>query len=474
MICLINPPNPPGTVSNKDTMGGFGQLYSADSPIKMPPIDLAYIAALLKKEEVEFKVFECLGLNWKLPHLSKNVKEAKPDLIGIRTSTPTFGWDLKVANLLKGESNSKIVLFGPHVGIYSNEAIDHSSVDGIILGEPEFTFLEVVIKGFDDTDGVWFKRDGKIVKNKNRGFIENLDSLPFPAWELLPYQEYDLGKYVRNIRPCATVLASRGCPFGCDYCPYPVSQGKKWRTRSISNVVDELEYLEKTLGIKAVLFRDPEFSLKRRRVIGICNTMIERRLGIKWRCETRIDTLDEELISLFAKAGCIGINIGIESVDAEVLKRMNRKTFSPNKTFRIMDVCKRNGIDVFVFFILGLPGETVESSLKTIKYAKRLNPSFVQFTAATPYKGTELYNWAKKNGYIEGLDMEQVTGFDVIMGNENITAEKLKDIVDYAHNYFTHTTIKDIVVKNLRLFSFLRAMKKTIALRKQEKDILLR
>ncbi len=474
MICLINPPSPPGTVSNKDTMGGFGQLYSTDSPIKMPPIDLVYIAALLRKEKVEFKVFECLGLNWELAHLSKKVKESKPDLIGIRTSTPTFGWDLKTANLLKGESNSKIVLFGPHVGIYSNEVLARPSIDGIILGEPEFTFLEIAKKGFENTEGVWFKRDGKIVKNKNRGFIEDLDSLPFPAWELLPYQEYDLEKYVRNIKPCTTVLASRGCPFGCDYCPYPVSQGKKWRTRSISNVIDELEYLEKKLGIKAVLFRDPEFSLERKRVVAFCNTMIERRLGIKWRCETRIDTLDEELISFFAKAGCIGINIGIESVDAEVLRRMNRKTVSPNKTFRIMDACKRNGIDVFVFFILGLPGETVESSLKTIKYAKRLNPPFVQFTVATPYKGTELYNWAKKNGYIDDLNMEQVTGFDVIMGNENITAEKLKDILDYAHNYFTHTTIKDIVVKNLRLFSFLRAMKKTIALRKQEKNILLR
>ena len=474
MIALINPPNPPNAVSNKDMMGGFGQLYGANSPIKVPPIDLGYIAALLKREEIEFNVFECLGMNWGLPQLLENVKRIKPNLIGIRTSTPTFEWDIKVADFLKREVRSKIVLFGPHVEIYANETIARPSVDGIILGEPEFTFLEITKKGFENADGLWFKRDGKIVKNRNRGFIEDLNSLPFPAWGLLPYTEYNLGNYLRDIKPCVIVLASRGCPFGCYYCPYPVSQGRKWRTRSISNVIDELEYLEKALRIKSILFRDPEFSLERERVVGICNGIIDRGLGIKWRCETRIDTLDEELINLFAKAGCIGINVGIESVDTEVLKRVSRKVFSLERAIRIIDACKRNGIDAFVFFILGLPGETVKSSLKTIRYAKKLNPHFVQFTVVTPYKGTKLWKWAKERGFIDELNLGKVTGFEVIMGNENISREKLRDSVKFAYSYFNSITLKESILKNFRPFNFLRDLRKIIALRKQEKDILSR
>ncbi len=453
MILLINPPNPPNAVSNKDMMGGFGQLYGANSLIKVPPIDLAYIAALLKREKINFNVFECLGLGWDISKLLKQLGEikttkqdrtTKPWLIGIRTSTPTFKWDLKVADLIKSklkklnlDLNSKIVFFGPHVAVYSNETITYSSIDAIIFGEPEFAFLSIAKKGFENTEGIWFKKDGQIIKNKPREFIENLNELPFPAWDLLPYTKYYFGEYLRYLQPAVTVLTSRGCPYNCDYCPYPLAQGKKWRARTALNIVNELQYIENKFGVKAVLFRDPEFSLDKKRTIDICKAIINKRLKIKWRCETRIDTLDEEIIDLFAKAGCIGINVGIESVNAKVLKRTNRKVFSLKKAIKIINVCKKNKIEAFVFFILGLPGETVQSTLTSVKYAKKLNPQFVQFTVVTPYKGTKLYDWAEKKGYIgKGFNLEKVTGFEVVMGNENISKEKLQELVKFAYDYF--------------------------------------
>lgn len=472
LIALVNPPSPPNAVSNKDTMGGFGQLYPEDCRTKIPPLDLAYTAAVLKKHSIPLKVIDCLGLNFNKELLMQTLKEKEPELIAVRTSTPTWSHDLELLTDIKNRIKCKIAVFGPHVTIFREEIINYPAVDIAVTGEPEFTIPEVVEKGPKGTSGIWYKENGEIIKNPDREFVENLDELSFPAWELMPYQEYDGGDSMGHIKPFVPALTSRGCPFGCYYCPYPVSQGKRWRARSISNVVDELEYLEKALGVKSVLFRDPEFSLWRERVVGICNAMIDKGLGIKWRCETRIDTLDEGLINIFARAGCIGINVGIESVDTEVLKRMGRKVFPLKKAIRIINTCKENRIDVFAFFILGLPGETVKSSLKTIKYAKRLNPNFVQFTVATPYKGTELYNWAKANGYINDLNLGKVTGFDVIMGNENITKEKLRAIVDFAYRYFRHSTIKEAIVKNFRPFNFLRDLKKIIVLRKQEKDIL--
>lgn len=426
-MIIINPPNPPGFVSNKDTMGGFGQLYSFGTETKIPPIDIAYIASVLKNNGISFGVIDCLGNNWELSELIIQLREQKPDIIGIRTSTPTFDWDIKLAKIIKMVTESKIIFFGPHVTIFPEQALSYPFVDAVVLGEPEFTFLDIVERGgFNGCAGVWFRDGNEVMRNKDRDLIEDLDKLPFPAWDLMPYEKYSAAEFSRNIRPFVTVQASRGCPFGCFYCPYHITQGCRLRVRSSKNVVDELEWLVRTLGVKAVLFRDPEFALVRQRIVDMCSDIIKRGIRLSWRCETRLVDLDDELLELMAQAGCIGINIGIESADKDVLKKEQRDFIPLKAAKRIIQACRRYDIETYCFFILGLPADTKKTILKTIRYALRLSPVFIQFTVANPYPGTALRAWAESKGYIENRSLEALTGFEVVMRNESLTTKEIR------------------------------------------------
>ena len=168
------------------------------------------------------------------------------------------------------------------------------------------------------------------------------------------------------------MLTSRGCPFGCHYCPYPVGQGLPWRFRSPGNVVDEIEHLVKDLGIQYILFRDPMFSLRLSRVVEICKEIQRRRLVFKWKCETRPDYLDEPTVRAMAAAGCEGINFGVESSEVAIQAGVGRKPISQEVIISRVALCREVGIKTFCFFIIGLPGDTVDTILGSIAFAVRI------------------------------------------------------------------------------------------------------
>ncbi|PSN11548.1 hypothetical protein C7293_23865 [filamentous cyanobacterium CCT1] len=429
MITLVNPPNPPKAVSNKDMMGGLGQLYSSEALQKIPAIDIPYSAALIRKKGMPVQVIDCLGSDWDISELLIFLQENNSELIAIRTSTPTFEWDMRVAKLIKTVTKSLIIIFGPHVQIFPNETLKHSFVDAIVLGEPELTLLEIADKGLNSgIEGLWYKDEGRVFQNSPRKLIENLDNLPFPAWDLMPYSGYEGTNLMKDIKPFVTIQSSRGCPHSCTYCPYPVTQGRNLRARSPQNVVDELDWLSKKLEVKSVLFRDPEFALYRDRVVKICEGIIARNIKMAWRCETRLKDLDESLIALMAQAGCIGINMGIESGDDEVLKNVKRRIIPLDQAQSIIKSCHKHNIESFCFFILGLPGETSKSARKTINYALNLKADFVQFTVSTPYPGTELREWAEDKGFISSNSLDRITGYNAAMRNEALSAEEIQKL----------------------------------------------
>lgn len=434
MITLINPPNPPTGVSNKDMMGGFGQLYLKDKtePCKVAPIDIPYIASILRENGFQINIIDCLGMNYGPKKLLEKLKIIKPEIVGLRTSTPTWKWDLKIVSQIKEAINCKLVLFGPHVSLFFKEIAKVNNIDAFIIGEPEFTFLDIAKKrGFEGINGVHFKHNSTYKTNPSRPFIENLDDLPWPAWDLMPYENYDPGELGHNRKPFLTILTSRGCPFQCHYCPYPVAQGSKWRNRSVKNVVDEIGYLFDNFKLQYLLFRDAEFTLHKDRAAEICRGIIERGIKIAWRCETRIDTLDEELIDLMAKAGCIGINMGIESVDESIIRKVGRKPVNKNYAIQTVSKCKEVCIETFCFFIIGLPGDNKKSILNTIDFILELDPLYAQFTVATPYPGTKLRKWTIDNGYLENDSVDELTGYNAVMRNENLTINDIQQL--YLH-----------------------------------------
>lgn len=434
MIAIINPPNPPNAVSNKDTMGGLGQLYPAGAKHSFPPLDLLYSASYLRAKDIPMQLIECLGLNWGLAELVLHLNQTKPELVAFRTSAPTFEWDIKIAEIIKLSIHSKILFFGPYVTLCANEILERPHIDAIIIGEPEIAIYEAASKGeFQGCESVWYKDEGAIRRNPQRASMLDLDVLPFPAWDMVPYQSYNGVELMRNLKPFVTSSTSRGCPHGCAYCPYPVAQGRRLRTRSTDNVVEELHWLNKALGVKAVLFRDPEFAFYKERVMEICERIIQRGIRLAWRCETRMEDLDQELIPLMARAGCIGINMGVESTDIEVLQIMKRKPFSLDEAKKIIKTCRKHHIESFCFFILGLPRQTKDSAVRTIRYALELNADFLQFTVATPYPGTGLREWAERNNFIEECSSGAMTGYNVTMRNEHMTSDEIRHLQWIAH-----------------------------------------
>lgn len=439
-ICIVNPPNPSGFVSNKDSMGGFGQLYPLGAP-PLPPLDMVYLASYLEDKKVPVDILECLGLDLtreqlveKIDILSKSGNN-KPVIIIVRTSAPTLDWDLSVCKEIREKTdNIAIAIYGPVVTYVTSRIKAEGHVDYIIRGEPDETVYELIVgQPEEGILGLTFRRGGGWTENPKRVLMKDLDLLPLPKWEMFPYKRYRLPKSsTTSDMTFLPVLSSRGCPFGCNYCPYPLGQGLKWRFRSPENVVNEIEHLVKVLGIQYIIFRDPIFTFNQNRVIEICKEIERRKLHFKWKCETRPDCVNKETLRTMAKAGCVGINIGIESAEVEVQSNAGRKPITKEDVIKTVTLCRELGIKTFCFFIIGLPGDTVHTILESIAFAIDLRPNWIQFTAASPLIGTRLREWAISQELIAEDEYAYTNSHKVLMGNDNLTRNQVQSLLHLA------------------------------------------
>ena len=423
---LINPPNPPGHVSNKDSMGGFGQLFPAGAA-PFPPLDMPYLAAVLTDEGIPVSVLEAGALDLSVQQLSDALIKGgagKDTLVVIRTSLPTIDWDLGVAAEIRARcAPGAIALYGPAVSSLLTRIQKDSTIDYAVLGEPDRTVVQIV-RGHPVAEiaGLVYREAGEWKKNPERKFERDLDSIPFPRWELLPTDRYIIPRSANAGRMrFLPMLTSRGCPFGCNYCPYPVGQGLLWRYRSPKNVVDEMEHLVRDFQVEYVLFRDPLFSANKKRVVAICEEILARGLTVQWRCETRIDCLDEPTIEMMARAGCTGVNFGVESIDPQIQKNVERKPISEAQFIDTVALFRKYNIKTFAFFVVGLPGDTLDTILATIRFGLKLKASWIQFTVATPFIGTKLHDWAVDHGLIEAEHYKIISSHEGSMGNENLS-----------------------------------------------------
>ena len=439
-IIVINPPSPPGYVSNKDSMGGFGQLFPVGAT-PFPPLDLIYLASYLAQQNCSPEILESLAheldkeqLIAKIEALN-NASADKQMLVVVRTSAPTIDWDLSICRQIKAKiKTADIAIYGPVVSNVLDKIEREDSLTYIIKGDPDET-VEALFKGAPESEinNLLYRSQNEWIENASKPFIRELDKLPFPKWEMLPFQKYRLPKSSTSAETAfLPIWSSRGCPIGCHYCPYPIGQGLPWRYRSAQNVVNEMEHLVKDLGIEYILFRDPMFSLNQRRVIEICNEIARRGIKVGWRCETRIDFLNEETLRAMAQAGCEGINFGVESSDVEIQSGVGRKPITPEMISSHFALCRELGIKTFGFFIIGLPGDTVETILKTIKFAVQIKPHWVQFTAASPFIGTKLRDWAIEHELVAKDDHSYINSHEAIMGNENLSVEQIRSLLHVA------------------------------------------
>jgi radical SAM superfamily enzyme YgiQ (UPF0313 family) len=431
MTLLINPPNPDRLCSNKDMMGGLGQVYPAGPGTpSVPPLDLYACAAVLKTSGTPFALVDCLPENIPADRALAQAVATTPSLALVRTSLPTLSADLAFSEALKAGSGARIGFFGPVTKLVCDDLIA-GGADAVLIGEPEAILPQLVANNlaFPGVPGIVWKEGGGVRRNSDIEPIQDLDALPFPLWEARP-ADFKIEPFFGK-EPYFPVLASRGCPFGCRYCPYTRLQGRVWRPRSAANVLAEVKHNSVELGVHNVLFRDPEFTLNEERTLEICEGL--RALGgVRWACETRPDTVNPGMIRAMAAAGCSQINFGVESLSARALEESGRKAVDRKRLAMLAAEAQRVGVRLFCFFIIGLPGQKRRDILNDVEFAFANLPGLVQFTCATPYPGTLMRDWAESRQYIEERDFAKYSGYAPVMRNETLSTADLAELMDFA------------------------------------------
>jgi radical SAM superfamily enzyme YgiQ (UPF0313 family) len=437
-IVLVQPPDPEGTVVIRDHMGKFGILEKKTSVTRydvLPPLDLAYSAALLEKNGFDVSIIDSPTLGLDRSKVLREVVSKSPDLIIVNTSGVTISNDLDLASWLKNTLEIETVAI---TQTYMPENIlKKNDTDIFIRGEVEYTILELCQKypNIKKIKGIVYKKDNKFFYNPKRPLIKNLDELPFPAYHLLPMSKYSFHMFKK--KNFTTALTSRGCPFGCIYCLYPLGYGDVWRGRSPENVLTELKILTDEYKVKSILFRDQVFNFIPKRTEKICDAMIKEGIDIEWRCECRVDLLSKDLMLKMKKAGCVGVHVGVESGDPTILRNIAKTGISIDVVKRVFNDAKEIGLEALAFFMIGFPGETKESISKTFELAREIKAKQSWFCAVVPYPGTKLYKLAKRKGWILTENLEEYTGRSVVMRTDHLTEEDIREAVDVANVMFS-------------------------------------
>jgi len=364
------------------------------------------IAAVLEKNGYHVKVLDRLALKLTENSILREIREENPSIIGITAMTPTINSAINITRKIKEMNNDTIiVLGGPHVTLFPEETLQRvPEVDIVVRGEGEQTMLELV-KTLENGEGlnsqvlgVTYREKDHVRSSPARPFISNLDSLPFPAFHLLPIAKYRPHPPYGRQLPSIPIVTSRGCPYRCIYCSKSVFGGK-YRANSPMYIADEIEYLIKKFNVREITFYDDVFTLDKKRVFAICEELERRRIEIPWTCETRVNLVNEELVKKMKKAGCYMIAYGVESGDQEILNNL-KKDITLEQATRAFELTHKIGLQTIAYFMIGSLGETPETIEETIKFAKKLDPDFVQFSITTPFPGTELFNLAVKEGMV--------------------------------------------------------------------------
>jgi anaerobic magnesium-protoporphyrin IX monomethyl ester cyclase len=440
-VLLVNPPTPDGElwIRSQHRVG-----RRTRENMVWPQVDLAQMAALLYPTyKVRIIDANAERMSWK--EFAKEMNNCKPRYYFTQVTAPTLENDMYGCFLAKSRGATTIA-FGTHVTPIPRETLrPFPALDYVLVGEPDLTLRDLIdhLEGkvnqrpdniqnlfqkeagykpsltedgkvdMHGIRGLAWRKEGEIIVNNPRPFIASLDDLPMPLHELLPLQNYRMPL----IKPPFTfIVPSRGCPAGCIFCIKHVSYQFSTRLRSPHLIVEEMLKL-KALGVKTIHMYADLFTVSRDHTIELCNLLIKEKVNLPWMCNSRVDFVDEEMLTLMAKAGCTWISWGIESHNEAVLKHAH-KGINPEKVITSLNWAKKAGIRNWGYFIIGLPGETEASIRETVDFAKKLPVDLVLFHIAAPYPGTPFFFEVVQNGWFrpgtrwEQVDMDKGTVLD--------------------------------------------------------------
>jgi anaerobic magnesium-protoporphyrin IX monomethyl ester cyclase len=363
----------------------MGMVYDTAGAFLYPPHTLATVAAVLRNAGHVVRAVDATVGEFRAEAV------ANAEIVGVFASYASLDADLAFIATLRGVTSAKVIVFGPSMRFVGEQVLSGAPVDAVLVGEAEGFFGSVLqAAGADDAAWpkarLWTAVDVGVTCCDAQGFVQYLDALPRPAWDLLPTGKYKL----------LTVLSSRGCPDHCAYCPYSVAQGHAFRTRSTDSVLAELSWLQDEFRPGRLVFRDPVFAHDRSRVLALCEGLLQRGLRLRWECESRPEHFDTELLRLMQRAGCHWVKIGLETTDAALLQRL-RRVRSPDEATHYLEqvasvvrACGDVGIQCRLFAMAGLPGQDLVAAEDTRGFVARLRPTALNVKAFDWYPGLEL------------------------------------------------------------------------------------
>jgi len=422
---LLNPP------SFEKFDGGASSRFPATREITSfwYPVWLAYPAGLIKNSRLLDAPSHGVSREETL-NIAKDY-----DFVVIFTSTPGFKSDVRLAEMMKANRpDIKTAFVGPHVTVRAEESLKASSaIDFVARKEFDYSVTEFAYgKRTEEIAGISFRKNGRVVHNPDRALIDDLDALPFVVEVYkrdLDIRRYNL-PYLRY--PYISFYTSRGCPALCTYCLWPQTMsGHRWRTRSSENVVAEVKRTRELFPeVREIHFDDDTFTWHKSRVLEICEKFKTLKFG--WSCNSRV-TPDYEMLKAMKDAGCRLLDVGFESGDPTILKNI-KKGATVEQAFTFMKNCKKLGLAVHGDFQVGLPGETLETIEKTMRFAMQLDPETIQVSISHPFPGTDFYNYLEKNGYLMTSEMTDELGHQ--LPNIRYPGLGRKEIVEAVENFY--------------------------------------
>ena len=392
-----------------------------------PPLGMAYIAAVLV-DKFEVKILDAAVEGWhtEIPvskqeiryglsfeQIEQRIRDFNPDMVGISCLFSMQAHNAhKIGQIAKKVSPKIItVMGGAHPTVLAARVLEDAAIDYVVIGEGEHTISQLIdaINTNQDVsriDGLAYKLNNQIKINPKISFIQDLDSLPFPARHLLSMDKYfkiNMPHGVTTRRsPNTSMITSRGCPAQCVFCAIHPIWGKKFRARSAQNVVKEIKHLIDNYGIKELQFEDDNLTFDKKRAMSIFEQMIKEKLDILWTTPNGVAlwAMDEQMLLKMKQSGCYRLCLAIESGDQDVLYKIINKPLDLNKAKNLISFAYKNGFETDAFFVIGFPGETKKQIKKTFSFGRSLQVSNVNYYIATPYPGTKLYEQCVKGNYL--------------------------------------------------------------------------
>jgi anaerobic magnesium-protoporphyrin IX monomethyl ester cyclase len=446
----------------------YGKLAGVGSTL--PHIGLLMLGAVLRKSGHRVRMVDASALGLTYEETIEEIKKFRPDIIGLTAVTPSIARTVKLAYMIKKIYPSvSIIIGGPHFTAVPQKTMkDYPVFDYGVIGEGEHTIVDLVEtlasgRTPSTVPGVAIRENGKIFFSQPRKPITDMDSLPFPSWDLFdgfPHKYHPaLFKYKKL--PSTHIISSRGCPNKCIFCDTSVFS-RRIRFHSPEYILGLVDYLVKKFNIKEIIFEDDQFLLKKKRVEKICEGILRSKWDIAWSCSGRVNSVDDiGLLKLMKHSGCWQINYGIESSDQRILD-FAKKEITINQIKKAVRLTHKAGILSKGYFIFGLPYETEKTMRNTIRFAKSIPLDDISIFMLTPFPGSEMYDIAEKHGRID-KDFEKMNLLDVVYVPDGLSKEIL---LNYQRKFMKEfylrpriigNYLKRLMVNPLNVFNMIKA-----------------